>query len=140
MRANAKRLIFSSPILLLFGLMLFDLGLVARSGQTGKSSSAMASRRMQQTDELFRRNCARCHGADGRGDTPSGHTYHAPNFTDEGWWLQHSNIISNRRLTTIVTRGKGGMPAFGKKLARVQIKQLVNYVRRFKNQAAPAGS
>jgi mono/diheme cytochrome c family protein len=37
-------------------------------------------------------------------------------------------------LVSIVSHGKGGMPAFGKKLTRTEVRQLVAYVRRFKNQ------
>jgi len=33
-----------------------------------------------------------------------------------------------------VNRGKGGMPAFGKKLKRSEITRLVSYVRRFRRQ------
>jgi mono/diheme cytochrome c family protein len=84
--------------------------------------------------ELFRNNCARCHGADGRGDTPLGHTYNAPDFTDASWWRKHSDITSTRSLVGIVSRGKSGMPAFGKKLKRSEITALVNYVKRFRPQ------
>jgi mono/diheme cytochrome c family protein len=77
-------------------------------------------------------NCARCHGADGRSDTPLGHTYNAPDFTDAEWWRKHARITSTRNLVTIVSRGKGGMPAFGKKLTRGEIKLLVSHVRSFR--------
>ena len=82
--------------------------------------------------DLFRANCARCHGADGRGDTPLGHTYHAPDFTDPEWWRDHSEITNTRSLVSIVSQGKGGMPAFGKKLKHSEIKLLVKYVRGFR--------
>lgn len=81
--------------------------------------------------ELFRNNCARCHGADGRGQTPSGELYKAPDLTDAEWWRKHSDVTNTRSLIRIVTRGKGAMPAFGKKLKRSEISQLVNYARRF---------
>jgi mono/diheme cytochrome c family protein len=99
--------------------------------QQRRASKARAPGRIA---ELFRNNCARCHGADGRGDTPLGHTYKAPDFTDPDWWRKHSDITSARSLIAIVTRGKGGMPAFGKKLKRSDIPLLVKYVRRFRNQ------
>ena len=83
---------------------------------------------------LFRNNCARCHGADGRGDTPLGITYKAPDFTDAEWWQEHSGITGSASLISIVSHGKGGMPAFGKKLSRTEIRRLAGYVRRFKNQ------
>ncbi len=96
---------------------------VQRPSVQSKRSSAV---------DLFRTNCARCHGADGRGDTPLGHTYNAPDFTDAEWWRKHSDITSTGRLISIVSHGKGGMPAFGKKLKPSEIKLLVNYVRRFR--------
>jgi mono/diheme cytochrome c family protein len=94
---------------------------------------SVKSRSADRIGELFRSNCARCHGADGRGDTQLGHTYKAPDFTDDEWWRKHSNITGTRTLVSIVTRGRGGMPAFGKKLTRREIGALVNFVRRFRD-------
>jgi len=90
------------------------------------------SYRVKHVDELFNRNCARCHGADGRGDTPLGHLYKTPDFTDSEWWKKNSNISGRKTLRSIVTRGKAGMPAFGRKLTRAEINLLVDRVRRFK--------
>ena len=42
-----------------------------------------------------------------------------------------THITSTKSLMSIVMNGKGGMPAFGKKLKSSEIKGLVNYVRRF---------
>lgn len=90
-------------------------------------------------DDLYRTNCARCHGADGRGDTALGQSYNAPDFTDPDWWRQHANTTSRGKLRSVVTNGKGEMPAFKKKLTRFQIELLVDYVRRFRksNQQQP---
>lgn len=112
-------------------LFLLDLT-VTRATPLQKRSVARFSG--TQVGDLFRNNCARCHGADGAGDTPLGHTYAAPDFTDPDWWRKHSDITSTRSLVSIVSHGKGGMPAFGKKLTRSEIRRLVDYVRRFKNQ------
>ena len=87
-----------------------------------------------QAGDLYRSNCARCHGAEGRGDTPLGRTFNAPDFTDQKWWREHVAITSTRNLISIVTNGKGGMPAFSKKLNRAEIKMLAAYVRRFRSQ------
>jgi len=95
-------------------------------------TGAQSKRKPSVTEDLYRTNCARCHGADGRGDTPLGHTYNSPDFTDNAWWQKHSDITSTRSLVSIVMNGKGGMPAFGKKLKNAEIKALVNYVRRFR--------
>jgi cytochrome c5 len=98
----------------------------------GQQTKAQSKRSSTLVVDLFRTNCARCHGADGRGDTPLGHTYNAPEFTDAEWWRKHADITSTVRLISIVSHGKGGMPAFGKKLKPSEIKLLVNYVRRFR--------
>ena len=98
----------------------------------GPQTKAQSKRSSTLAVDLFRTNCARCHGADGRGDTPLGHTYNAPEFTDAEWWRKHSDITSTGQLVSIVSHGKGGMPAFGKKLRPSEIKLLVNYVRRFR--------
>lgn len=82
--------------------------------------------------DLFRTNCARCHGADGRGDTPLGQTYNAPDFTDGNWWRRNAGTTTRGKLLSMVTHGKDDMPAFEKKLTRRQIELLVDYVRRFR--------
>jgi mono/diheme cytochrome c family protein len=101
-------------------------------GARTDATETQRSKRNSAVVDIFRTNCARCHGADGRGDTPLGHTYQAPNFTDDEWWRTNSKITGNRSLVSIVTNGKGGMPAFGKKLKPSEIRSLVNYVRRFR--------
>jgi len=102
------------------------------SALEGQRTRAQSKRSSTLVVDLFRTNCARCHGADGRADTPLGHTYNAPDFTGAEWWRKHSDITSPGRLVLIVSHGKGGMPAFGKKLRPSEIKLLVNYVRRFR--------
>jgi mono/diheme cytochrome c family protein len=95
--------------------------------------AAQSKGKPARTEDLYRTNCARCHGADGRGDTPLGHTYFSPDFTDNAWWQKHSDITSTRSLVSIISNGRGGMPGFGKKLKSSDIKALVNYVRRFRS-------
>jgi mono/diheme cytochrome c family protein len=117
-------------VLLLLTLLLVEIT-VSRAMPQRRRSPAQA--RGEKVVDLFRTNCARCHGADGRGDTPLGHTYKSPDFTDPEWWRKNSNITSTAQLSAIVRRGKGGMPAFGKKLTRTDIRLLVGYVRKFKS-------
>lgn len=88
--------------------------------------------RVKRVDELFNRNCARCHGADGRSETPQGKLFLAPNFTDAAWWKKNSRLTSNRTLRTVIIRGKATMPAFGKKLTRSEIDLLVERIRSFR--------
>ncbi len=128
---NVKRLATTSLILLVLALLPVELVIRATTPQRRRSP---AKSRGVPVGDLFRNNCARCHGGDGRGNTPLGHTYKTPDFTDSDWWRKKSNITGTGSLISIVSRGKGGMPAFGKKLKRTEIRSLVGYVRRFKNQ------
>src|SRR2546423_12666009 len=125
------RLVVISLILFISALFLLDLR-ITRATSPQKRSVARSSG--TQVGDLFRNNCARCHGADGAGDTPQGHANNAPDFTDPDWWRKHSDITNTRSLVSIVNHGKGSMPAFGKKLTRSEIRRLVAYVRRFRNQ------
>ena len=131
MKQLVIRLAVISLILFTSALFLLDLTVTkatpSQKRSVGKSSGT-------QVGDLFRNNCARCHGADGAGDTPLGHTNNAPDFTDPDWWRKHSDITNTRSLVLIVSHGKAGMPAFGKKLTRSEIRRLVDFVRRFRNQ------
>src|SRR5260221_7458883 len=115
MNPNRKRMAVGGLAFLLLAPLVFELtGTRAIAPQRRK---AMAGpRKGEPVGDLFRNNCARCHGADGRGDTPLGNTYNAPDFTDSEWWQMHSNITSSVSLISIFSRGKDGMPVFGKKL------------------------
>ncbi len=83
-----------------------------------------AATKFEASRSLYLSNCARCHGADGSADTESGRLYDVPAIS--GGRLRRK---SKTRLTSIITRGGGSMPGFGKKLTKQQIASLVNYVR-----------
>jgi mono/diheme cytochrome c family protein len=130
---NWKRGFLITSTVLLGALLLFESGATALQRRKIRRAAARP-----KAEDLFRSNCARCHGADGRGDTPLGKLYKAPDFTDREWWRENAGMTRTRSLVSIVTRGKAGMPAFGRKLNRSEISALVKYMRRFKNQSAPA--
>lgn len=70
---------------------------------------------------LYIRNCARCHGADGKSQTELGQTLEATDLT--------AKKMSIKRNVQVITNGVGGMPAFKKKLKKTEIISLANYVR-----------
>ena len=125
---SVRSWVLKGPGLFLFAFLLIELTVI---GATEAQPNAAKTRNADRVGELFRNNCARCHGADGRAQTPSGELYKTPNLTDAEWWRKNSNIASTRSLVGIVSHGKGAMPAFGKKLKRSDITALVSYVRRF---------
>lgn len=77
---------------------------------------------------LFEKNCATCHGKDGRAKTFKAKFNHARNLTDAKWQAE----VSDERLFNSITNGRGKMPAFGKKFSEAEVNSLVAYVRHLK--------
>ena len=78
--------------------------------------------------ELFSRNCAKCHGKDGRAKGIKARTTGTRNLTDAQW----QDRVSDERIFNAISNGKGRMPAFGKKLSESEVDSLVQYVRGLK--------
>jgi len=95
------------------------------SGHTGIEVSE------KKPKSLFRQNCVKCHGLDGKGQTTAGELAGAPDFTDPEW----QEGFADSQLKNSITHGDGQMPAFGKKLSKAQINSLVRYVRAFRARA-----
>src|SRR6266480_2241878 len=98
MNQSVMRLVFTSLPTIVLALFPVDLTVTRATPPQGRPA---ARSRGTQADDLFRKNCARCHGADGAGDTPLGHTYSTPDFTDPNWWRKHSDITSTASLLSI---------------------------------------
>jgi mono/diheme cytochrome c family protein len=128
MNRNLKGAIICGAVFSLFVAIVIKAEFMGGAFQ--RSAVSRSSPPATKVDELFKQNCARCHGADGRGETPSGQQFNAPDFTDPDWWKE--NNTSNRSLAATVARGKDEMPAFGKKLTKSEINALVKYVRSFR--------
>ena len=108
---------------------------VAEASIASATTQKKLSRKAEQlaaAKVLYVANCARCHGVDGQSDTPMGAVYGAPNLTDADWWKQER--ASDKRLAASIRDGKGGMPAFGKKLSKEDIAALVRLVKTFKGK------
>jgi cytochrome c6 len=78
---------------------------------------------------LFQSNCQMCHGADGKGSTPTGQALKVAN-------LHSPEIVkmSNAELAKVISNGKNAMPAFGSRLTPPQIESLVSYIRTLQKQ------
>lgn len=75
---------------------------------------------------LYANNCARCHGANGKGDTELGRLYGATDLT-----TRKVQKMSRKRMARIIKNGATGMPGFSKKLNDKEINSVVNYVYSF---------
>lgn len=76
---------------------------------------------------VYAQMCSRCHGPDGRANTPKGRSVGAADLTSNDW------LPDTARDIRIVTRGKKDMPSFKSKLKPAEIEAVVRYIRRFKN-------
>jgi mono/diheme cytochrome c family protein len=77
--------------------------------------------------ETFKTRCAPCHGATGKGDTTMGKNLRLPDLGSP-----EAQKLSDDELATIITKGKGKMPAYERKLSKEQIEELVKFIRTLK--------
>ncbi len=104
-------------VLILAALSCASAGAEVKKGQS-----------VEKGKSIYAAKCARCHGADGRGQTTIGQMVEAPDLTDAGWRAGRSRA----RMIESVTRGRGSMPAFAKKLSKGEIAAAVAYARTLK--------
>lgn len=69
--------------------------------------------------------CASCHGGNGKAQTRKGQEMGADDLTSS-----KVQGMSSSRLTSIITHGKGDMPAFPK-LSKAQISSIIRSVKAF---------
>jgi len=75
---------------------------------------------------LYAKNCASCHGKDGRSRTFKAKFNKARNLTEHGW----QEAVSDERIYNSIANGRGSkMPAFTKKMSEAEIDALVLLVR-----------
>jgi mono/diheme cytochrome c family protein len=77
--------------------------------------------------ELFRRNCAPCHGSEGKGDGPA-----APALRPQPVDLTDSTkvtVSNDEELLAVISDGRGSMPGFSTQLTPEQLTALRNFVR-----------
>lgn len=76
-------------------------------------------------EATYKAKCAMCHGADGKGETPTGKMMKVKDFASE-----EVQKMSDADLTDTIAKGKGKMPP-AKTLSADQVKDLIAYVRSF---------
>ena len=92
---------------------------------------ALPSGLLAQSDaaKTFKANCVLCHSADGSGDSATGKALKARDLRSAEVQKQ-----SDADLATLITKGKGKMPAFGAKLSPEAVKSLTGYIRELKKK------
>jgi mono/diheme cytochrome c family protein len=79
------------------------------------------------TADTFKSRCAPCHGATGAGDTTLGKNLKLRDLGSANVQKQPDD-----EFTTIISKGKGKMPAYDRKLSKQQIDDLVKLIRSLK--------
>ena len=109
-------------------LVFFFVMAVGGAVASRAMSEAAESINASGAAELYAKQCASCHGRDGRAKTVKARLKHARNLTDAEWQAR----VGDERIFNSIMSGKGKMPAFGKKLSEPEIDALVAYVRGLK--------
>jgi len=74
-------------------------------------------------EQLYPEYCARCHGADGRGDPRNVNLYPNEDLTRSRLTGQGAHLLIYRR----IAEGYGPMPGFAHRLSAVEIGRLADY-------------
>ncbi|MEO8378722.1 MAG: cytochrome c [Acidobacteriota bacterium] len=76
---------------------------------------------------IYKSKCAMCHGPDGAGQTTMG-----KNLKLRDLRAADVQKLTDKELSTVITNGKGKMPAYKGKLAAADIDALVTFIRSIK--------
>jgi cytochrome c553 len=83
--------------------------------------------------ETWTKECAKCHGADGKGQTKMGRQSGAKDYTDPKVQAEMDDAKAVTRIKEgLKENGKEKMKAYGDKLSEDEVKALVAHMRAFK--------
>ena len=74
--------------------------------------------------KLYDQNCAKCHGADGSGNTTVGKAVGAKDLRSP-----EAKKLTDAQISAQISQGKGNMPPFGGTLGGAKINSLIPIVR-----------
>ena len=110
-------------------LQSYSSNRVVEASHEGLAQAAAGS---SEALELFRRDCARCHGTDGTGQRARRRMPEIPDFTDSDWQARRADA----QLVASIRDGKGASMPAADDLTEAQARSLVTYVRAFAPAAA----
>ena len=103
-----------------------SLATAAASNNGAMSTNLPAVQRTAK--QLYRQQCASCHGPDGRAQTSKGKFSHARDLSDAKW----QDDVTDERIFNSIINGRsvrGNMPAFSDRFSEAQVNLLVKFVR-----------
>jgi len=87
----------------------------------------------EEAKQLYDKQCASCHGPEGKGDGPAGKKLKTP----PGDFAKTLQAMSDADIAKVIKEGGKAvgkaptMPAYGAKLNDAQVQGLVQYIKRF---------
>lgn len=97
------------------------------------SAIALSSTQAADLKENWNKHCAKCHGADGKGDTKMGKKIGVKDYTDA---KVQAEMKDDKALKSLLEGMKEGettkMKPFGKTLSEEELKALIQHMRTFK--------
>ena len=96
--------------------------------------TGLAQARAQDASESWEKNCRKCHGPDGKGDTKMGKKVEVKDYTDAAVQAAMKDDEMTKAIKEGVkdADGKERMKGYADALTDEQVKALVTYVRAFK--------
>lgn len=82
---------------------------------------------------IYAQMCARCHGADGRGDPELKKTMPVRDFHDPAFQAR----ATIDEIVRVMMAGRGQMPAFAQNLSMPKMQAMAGYVRRLGGSGSP---
>ena len=125
--------VHAGPPLLTVALLAEETAADGMLGDPASEAPALAnpveatSESLARGEELYDRNCAKCHGADGNGTGPSTHGINAD--PRKLWVWSSAGDAADGYLFSIISNGRTDMPPWGLVLAESARWDLVNYVK-----------
>lgn len=94
------------------------------SGNPANAKTGLGFASRADSDAVYAKYCARCHGADGQAQTAKGKQTRATDLT--------KSKIANAPGLKIIAKGKELMPGFKDSLTPDEIQGVMNYIRGFR--------
>ena len=86
---------------------------------------------IKRGEDMFVKNCAKCHGLNGNGYGVVAHGF--ATWPRQLWAWHNADIAADSYLFWIIENGKGDMPPWGLILSEDQRWDLINYIKTIKN-------
>jgi cytochrome c5 len=132
-------LLFAAVVLLVFASAPAPAGPPQEGSQPAAAGKKPSDAALAKAKKVYDLDCALCHGAtgDGKTDLAKDMSLTMADWTD----AKSLSSQSDQSLMDVIRKGKGKMPPEdGARATNDEVKNLVNYIRKFAGQGMPAAA